>query len=118
MGGLLRDALRKDPQYPFAIFLDVNLPGSPGSSDETRWITEWEQGTLPSLSKEEWAKFNLVVCTSFPHHYAKEDEPVPRTSALAYASPSPAFPVPSGVLKSLAQSAALFGSVPAEFPAR
>jgi hypothetical protein len=74
--GLIRDALSKQPDAPYIVFIDVNMPGmSQEELSEARWLdelsrtvrtleAEWEPGTFPA---------NVVIFYNDPHHYSPDE---------------------------------------------
>lgn len=70
---LLRDALKKKgtANIPMIIFIDGNLPFTPGSALEKPIFNETKRaiGILP----KDKDSFNLLVITNFPYHYDNFD---------------------------------------------
>ena len=119
-GGLVNDALAKNPPHPLVIFLETNLPvrsadhfyafrktNPPVPSKALSILLERtqreRQGAYP---------FAMMVFTNHPHHYAQANEIDPRRhllSVMGSASPSPA-------VVAIHRAADLYGNIQNLFP--
>lgn len=116
---VVTQALDKPTEYPYVIFVDLNLPPSAGNIFEKPWYEELKEtvskiGKLPELGLD---PFNLIVFTNHPHHYASEDEPDPAKDTLSVISQHPQTPVkhPQAIFE-IHEAALKYGTVPNEFP--
>jgi len=119
VGGLLKDALAKPTTHPYVIFVDLNLPPSPGTVFEKPWTDEIKD-TVVWVGKppgEGLDPFNLLVFTNHPHHYAWEDEPDPAKDTLSFFSQHPRVPAkhPQTIM-AIHEAALKYGNIPNEFP--
>jgi hypothetical protein len=113
--GLFLGALDKEPAMPLAVFLDVNLPYLPGVEQQP-WVREFETETLAGLLPEDWARFNLVICTNFPFHYSTPDEATQTRTTAGRASPTAKYPFDLRLLMELYEAAKIGTNVPGDFP--
>lgn len=115
--GLFLRALVKEPQMPFAIFLDVNLPPAPsiGPARLPAWLDDWERD-LSSLTPEQWAGFNIVVTSNLPFHHDPGGSGPWNHSIAAHGSHAPRFALDPEVIARIGSAAQLATSVPSEFP--
>ena len=120
-GGLINDAVRKNPAHPLVIFLDTNLPFRAAD----RLLTP-QSGNAPSrllnklldqVKKEHGDKdaFSMIVFTNHPHQYAAKDEKDPKKHLYSIVSDDTYVPNIEA-LRSLHQAVTLYGNIPNEFP--
>lgn len=117
MKGLFLKALDKEPQLPFVVFLDVNLPAMPSllGTNLPAWIVGWEE-ELDSLRAEDWSRFNVVVCTSIPFHQTAPDLIARTKSTTVHKSPHARFPLSNELAGAICVAVELATTVPSEFP--
>lgn len=124
-GSLLNDAIKKNPRYSLAIFLDTNLPPviaevvfkPESTSPPTPPILM--QKLLDRIRKEHGGidPFNLVVFTNHPHHYGKDDEADPRKHIMSFLSQIPKNSVNHpDVILGIHIGACKYGNIPNKFP--
>jgi len=124
-GGLLNDALAKNPPHPLAVFIDTNLPAR---AADRLYSPQSLNPLVPSrifLALSERVRrehsgvdpYALLVFTNHPHHYAVGNEQDPRKHLLSVQSliPPPGVVHPDAVLR-LHQASELYGNIPNEFP--
>jgi hypothetical protein len=120
-GGLINDAVRKNPPYPLVIFLDTNLPFRAAD----RLLTP-QSGNAPSrllnrllnqVKKEHGGKdpYSMIVFINHPHLYAAKDEKDPKKHLYSIVSDDTHIPNVEA-LSSLHQAATLYGNIPNKFP--
>jgi hypothetical protein len=120
-GGLINDAVRKNPAHPLVIFLDTNLPFRAAD----RLLTP-QSGNAPSrllnklldqVKKEHGDKdpFSMIVFTNHPHQYAAKDENDPQKHLYSIVSDDTYAPNIEA-LWSLHHAVTLYGNIPNEFP--
>ena len=120
-GGLINDAVRKNPAHPLVIFLDTNLPFSAAD----RLLTP-QSGNAPSrllnklldqVKKEHGGKdpYSMIVFTNHPHQYAAKDEKDPKKHLYSIVSDDTYVPNVEALL-SLHQAVTLYGNIPNKFP--
>lgn len=119
-GGLINDALAKNPPHPLVIFIDTNLPVRaadhfyafrqtnppvPSKALETllNRIQREHQGAYP---------FAMMVFTNHPHHYAQANELDPRRHLLSVMGSTS----PSTAVVAIHRAADLYGNIPNFFP--
>jgi hypothetical protein len=119
IGSLINQALKKESNYPFVIFVDVNIP--PSVAERTLEVPPPNgiARTLDQIAKAIDGKdlFNLILFTNHPHHYGRSDEPDQKKNVLAVISQKPktVLTYPE-LLFSLNQAALQYGHIPNEFP--
>jgi hypothetical protein len=117
IGRLIRDALDKPAEYPYVIFIDLNLPPCPGPSLQKPWAREVAE-TVDQIAREKGNQdpFNLIVFTNQPDHYGEGDEPAPMGDIVSVLGRNPRI-VPSHLNAILAihDSANKFGIIPNSF---
>jgi len=72
---LVNGALRKNPKYPYVVFVDLNLPPLGGSPDQKPWfdrITRLAK-RLSNSPDGSPRKFTLLVFSNFSYHYVAMD---------------------------------------------
>lgn len=115
IGKLLNQALQKPTNYPYIIFIDLNLPPYPGQIFQKPWFKEIIKAA--SQIKGDLDPFNLIVFTNHPHHYVREDAPYPQNETASLFSQNPKVYVehPKTILK-IHEAALQFGNIPNDFP--
>jgi hypothetical protein len=118
--GLIRNALAKEPDYPYFIFIDVNLPYSEENPHGNPWFKEmaetveklrqeWEQGTFPA---------NAIFFCNDPTY--QEPEKIPQGNNFwCYEVPikNPKHPLPDQDISiHLAQAIIKRTNIPNEYP--
>ena len=77
--GLFRTATKQRPNgMPFVIFIDVNLPSSPGVPfDRKPWLVDVRRalGTEPTINDPD--PFTMLFVTNFAVHFGAVDEEAP-----------------------------------------
>lgn len=84
IGKLLNAALQKPTDYPYVIFIDLNLPPYPGNIPESPWFEEIQK-TIDFVcgeKQEKPDKFNLLILTNHPQHYGNDFESAPKNNTL------------------------------------
>lgn len=120
-GGLINDAVRKNPPHPLVIFLDTNLPFR--AADR---LLAPQSGNAPSrllnrlldqVKKEHGYKdpYSMIVFTNHPHLYAAKDEKDPKKHLYSIVSDDTHVPN-FEALSSLHQAVTLYGNIPNKFP--
>jgi hypothetical protein len=119
--GLMRDALAKDVQMPYLVFVDVNLPLTDKIGEGNPWFlelnesvknlyAEWEPGTFPA---------NGFFFCNDPSHYSLDEILKPRAPFWCFEIPSkePKFPLPDPDLHvRIGEAIIQRGAIPNEFP--
>jgi hypothetical protein len=113
---LLANAAEKEPQKPYVVFLDVNLPSPVGEAKTPAWYREVCQDTLPKLPIAYQRRVNMVLCTNIAFHRSGNQIPPRNTFFSAHDCSNPEFPADPAVLNAIAEATKLFGSVPHTFP--
>jgi len=124
-GGLLNDALAKNPPFPLVVFLDTNLPFH--SAERVLGWDPKEPGkpsrvmrTLIDRDRKEHGGkdlYAMLIFTNHPHHYVGKNEPDPRKHILAI-MPLTLQGILGQALADLYKAANLYGNIPNEFPRR
>lgn len=116
--GLLDNAIAKVSDKPYVVFIDLNLPPTPGQVFEKPWFQEIIQAI--SLKDDEYpAKhpYAMLVFTNVPHHYGEAGELDPARDILLVVSQAPSFPIMNPkVLEDIDVAVHQYGSIPNWFP--
>lgn len=113
---LFNDALEQNPKdVPFAIFIDVNAPHTPGiPADEKQWVKDAKalvDGKLSKITPQEYP-LNAVFFTNFSYHYQTESEAEP-VEVLGRILDHPKFsPLDPQFFSSLQKALSHYGFVP------
>lgn len=120
-GGLINDAVRKNPPHALVIFLDTNLPFHAAD----RLLTPRSDNSpspllnklLDQVKKEHGGEdpYSMIVFSNHPHHYAAKDEKDPKKHLYSIVSDDTYAPNVE-VLGSLHHAVSLYGNIPNEFP--
>ena len=120
-GGLVNDALGKNPAHPLVIFVETNLPlrgadhffafrqtNPPVPSRALKTL-------LDRIQREhnDVYPFAMIVFTNHPHHYGEATELDPRKHLLSIMRPAP--PPPPAII-AIHTAADLYGNIPNFFP--
>jgi hypothetical protein len=124
-GGLLNDAIAKNPPNPLVVFIDTNLPVS--AADRVLGFDPVEPGkpsrimrALVDRDRKEHGgvdRYAMLVFTNHPHHHVATNELDPRKHVLAIMPQPPKVAWPES-LTALHQAVYLYGNVPNQFPSR
>lgn len=119
VGSLLNKALEKNHIYPLVVFIDVNLPPlvakeifkMPLPNEISRMMDRVK------IRKHGKDRFNLLIFTNHPQHYAHEDEPAPGNNILTSFSLKPyILPKHPDSIFAIYDAAMKYGNIPNEFP--
>ncbi|MDE1465777.1 hypothetical protein [Spartinivicinus poritis] len=117
---ILHNALSKPTNYPYLIFIDLNMQPIRGNIFKSDVFTE----ILKTLEKKEDSPeyqdgFPATACifTNYPHHYADDEELDPEKSWLTITTKNPKFPFPNiDIIHSINTALKQYGYIPNEFP--
>jgi len=121
-GGLLNDAIAKNPPFLLVVFIDTNLPYHSAEKVLT-WDAKENKPSRIMCSlldrdrKEHGGKdlYAMLVFTNHPHHYGDKNAPDHRHHLLAIV-PEAIRGVTRTALFDLYQAANLYRNIPNEFP--
>ena len=117
IGRLINDALDKQADLPYVIFVDVNMPPSGHALFKGRWFEQ----LLKTLDRPighagQGDCFNALVFTNFCHHYAGRNQLAPRGEFYIVVGKDPIHPIsPPRVLSRICDAVGKFGRVPNTF---
>jgi hypothetical protein len=121
-GGLLNDAIAKNPQHPLVVFIDTNLPiraaervyGVDSAKRELSPIMKrlFDRDRATHGGKDLYA---MLVFTNHPHHYVAMDELDPQRHSLAVLSENKGG-ASIDALRALFNAVQLYGHIPKDFP--
>ncbi len=121
--GLLRDAVKKFPRFPYVIFIDANMPPEIATEEQEMWIQEARQMLsrvghgYNQVGVFEGVPLTAMVLTNFPHDYGARGTPDPGKYAFLSFPDWPKFPFEhSGTLATIERAVTQYGSVPSDFP--
>lgn len=119
IGRLLNEAIQKPTNYPYVIFVDLNLPPYPGEVFDKLWFNEILKTIerIGKKSEEEPKPYNMILFTNHPHHYGREDKPDPGKDILPVLSLHPKIPAEHPeTISGICEAALQYGNIPNEFP--
>jgi hypothetical protein len=117
IGGLLSKAFSKPTAFPYAIFVDLNLPPVDGQLLDRQWVGEILQSLQDKRLPASPDPFNLIVFTNNPHHYVGSGTNMPRDIfALFSQRPRVATKHPD-VFQVICKAAQQCGNIPTAFTA-
>ncbi|HUB24494.1 MAG TPA: hypothetical protein VL992_03620, partial [Tepidisphaeraceae bacterium] len=121
VNGLLRDAAKKAPNGPYAVFVDVNLPScGMGPTLDAPWCQECFETFAACGKTSNGARepFNLGVFTTNPHHFVEDQiEFPPRRWFISWGqSPQHALANRDEIVKDLLNALKTYDTIPDDFP--
>lgn len=115
---LVRQAKKQRPKgLSFLIFVDLNLPASPGLRPEDRpWMRDARLviDRLGPPSAESPDPFSALVLTNYSFHYGPADRAVPKPEWGVIVSRYPCLPLDSSLIDVLMETLDRYGSIPDE----
>jgi hypothetical protein len=122
-GGLLNDAIAKNPPHPLVVFIDTNLPFNAaervlgGDPQDPRKPNRIMRAILERDRREHGGVdlYALLIFTNHPHHYVANNELDPSKHILAHMPQPPKVDHPDALL-ALTWAVTLYGNIPNEFP--
>lgn len=114
LGQLINNAIKKKPEYPFIIFVDMNLPPVKTATFNNSGINEMIK-SLKNAPETDDDKdyYNLILYTNFPYHYGTELEPFPEDHVSFAMSLSPNYTLEDGsLLENLQNIVKKYGRIP------
>lgn len=125
-GGLLNDAIAKNPSHPLVVFIDTNLP--PPAAERVLGRDPRDPyrpspimtSLLDRDRKEHGGKdlYAMLVFTNHPHHYVGANDPDPSKHVLAVIPDPPTGVKDPAALQALFKAVNQYGHIPNEFPRR
>lgn len=123
-GGLLNEAIAKNPKHPLVVFIDTNLPYHAadrvlGRDPLDRYKPTLTMRSLLDRDRKEHNgedRYGMLIFTNHPHHYARPEELDPQKHSLCIMPMAPVKGVKhQHVLHDLRRAVDLYGNVPNEF---
>jgi hypothetical protein len=113
---LLNNALAKVRDYPYIIFIDLNMP--PITEEMVTKLQVELTETVDLLCENgEKDRFNLILFTNHPHPYGDKNEPDPAgTTMMVYSENSINIPEDPDAILSLFKAAEQYSNIPNLFP--
>jgi hypothetical protein len=118
-GHLLNDAVAKNPTHPLVVFLDMNMSFDSANRFLSRLPPHpFILKTLNRMRKEHGGRdpITLLVITSHPGHYTKDNEIPQHSHVVGQISQMPLKPAQMEALVSISQATMLYGNIPQELP--
>lgn len=114
---LIHKALEKKLDYPYLVFVDINMPPSEGGPFQRPWFKEFretiERANAPA---DEVDEFNAIVLTNIPHHYDDSLNSAPGGDCVTVLARKPKHSLPDiAVLRRIHEAAAKYGAIPGTF---
>jgi uncharacterized protein YchJ len=116
---LMNKAFSKNPEYPFAVFIDINIPPIPGRIQDKPWFQElwdnvYEDG---GPSDENPDLFNIMVFSNSPEHYVEPGEICPPSEFISVISKRPRTAMRNPqLLFEIDKAVNQYGNIPNHFP--
>jgi hypothetical protein len=125
-GGLLNDAIAKNPQHPLVVFIDTNLPYPAAERVLGRHpLDPYRPSAIMSSMLERDRKehggkdlYAMLVFTNHPHHYTSPSDPDPSHHMLAVMPQHLTGVDHPEALQALLRAVNQYGHIPNEFPPR
>lgn len=125
-GGLLNDAIAKNPGHPLVVFIDTNLPYRAAERVLGRHPLDPYKPSSIMMAlldrdrKEHGGKdlYAMLVFTNHPHHYVAASERDPSSHWFAVMSNPPTGVQHPEALRELLRAVEMYGQIPNEFPSR
>lgn len=117
LGQLINNAISKKPDYPFFIFIDMNLPPEKITNFNNSGINEMIK-SLKNVPKTDNGEdyFNLILYTNFPYHYGDELKSYPKDHLSVAISVSPIHLLPNKMLlENIQVEVKKYGRIPNSF---
>jgi len=122
-GGLLNDAIAKNPAHPLVVFVDTNLPFRAAERVLGRDPLDLSKPTrimraLLDRNRDEHDGVDLyamLVFTNHPHHYVASTELDPQKHILSFIPQPPKVGRPEALF-ALNEAVCLYGNIPNQFP--
>jgi len=122
-GGLLNDAIAKNPPYPLVVFVDTNLPYEAAESFLGRdpldpyKPSQMMRSLLDRDRKEHGGidRYAMLVFTNHPHHYVASNDLDPQKHVCCVV-PQPLKVDHPNALEDVYKAVNLYGNVPNAFP--
>ena len=114
LGQLINKAINKKPEYPYLIFIDMNLPPEKVKDFIKSGLKELI-GSLEPAPKTENDEdyFNMILYTNFPYHYGNAFDSYPEDHLSVAISLTPVHPVPNDILlKQIQYEVKNYGKIP------
>jgi len=123
-GGLLNDAIAKNPPHPLVVFIDTNLPFNAAARVLGRHPLDPNKPSpimmalLDRDRKEHGGRdlYAMLVFTNHPHHYVAAHEPDPSKHVQAVVPNHPIGVQHPQALKDLFRAVNQYEQIPNEFP--
>lgn len=121
VGKLYNDALKKPTNgLPFMIFIDINLPQTPGNNDlNKRWIKDIKKmlGQHPVGTLDKPDPFTAMFVTNFSWHYHEQSTGIYKGENVVIVPLYPKVRVTDlGIINLLHDAVNQYGAVPPMFP--
>jgi len=116
---LLNKAFVKDTKYPYAIFIDLNIPPVQGKIEQKPWFRDLWNSVFEDggPTEENPDKFNILLFSNHPEHYGKTNKPCPPNEVIAVISKKPSIQMKNpNLLFEIKQVANQYGNIPNFFP--
>ncbi len=112
---VVRQALAKATDHPYAVFVDLNLPPSEGTDiQKLGWFQELlSEINTPRKDEGRPVPYNLLIFTNHPQHYGAEAAPVPGSDRVSVLPLKPKVQLQHPqALKALHDAALQYGNIP------
>jgi hypothetical protein len=114
---LINDALNKPREYPYVIFLDLNLPPNSPPPLTKEWFEKVVDPII--LDREgndgEADPWNLLVISNFPDHYVDDDPAAGGYAVGMFGKNSPIVAANPDAIIAVHDAATKFGNLPCRF---
>lgn len=116
---ILNSALKKEPDLPYVICIDLNVPPIEGDvfkSDIFNEVARTIEAKEKKLSEPDGFPATMYIFTNYPHHYADFDQHDPRKSWITTLVIKPKYPFSNdSIARDINNSLNQYGNIPNEF---
>jgi SEC-C motif len=119
---LLRNAIRKRPNFPYVIFIDANIPPDIAVNEQEHWIEEARESIrclghgFHKFGIFEGAPFTALFLTNFPHDWGDRGAPDPARHVFVSWPERPRLPfIHPNTLGAIENACNQYGQVPQMF---
>lgn len=116
---ILNSALQKNPNLPYIICIDLNIPPIEGDvfeSDAIKDVAKTINTKEGKLSEPDGFPATMYIFTNYPHHYVDADQPDPKKTWISTLVKKPRYPFATmKIVDELSRSLSQYGNIPNEF---
>ena len=116
---ILKSALKKKPELPYIICIDLNMPAIESNvfeSEVFKEIAKTIDAKENKLSEPDSFPATMYIFTNYPHHYANSDQSDPAKTWISTLVKKPKYIFANEtIVHEISQSLCQYGNIPNEF---